>query len=150
LTISLISWLAELMDIRTPMVRSSKLPVQGKRTELLAAICESLIGTTTATARTETGATIYLSPLGSADYLVNEMPIMTERGVRVEFQHYEHPEYRQLFPPFQPFASVLDLLFNEGENGLGIIRSGRRPPFPPLEAALQLNAAANSGSKESE
>lgn len=126
LTIHLLRWFAEVMGIGTPTLRSSELPVQGKRTELLAEICGSL------------GATTYLSALGSAEYLVNELPVMTERGIEVAFQHYQHPEYSQLFPPFQPYASALDLLFNEGENALAIIRSGRRPPLLPQEAALQL------------
>jgi hypothetical protein len=132
LTISLLGWFAKVMDIRTPTLRSSELPVQGKRTELLAEICESL------------GATTYLSALGSAEYLVNELPVMTERGIEVVFQHYEHPVYNQLFPPFQPYASALDLLFNEGENALAIIRSGRRPPFLPQEVMLQLSEKGNS------
>ncbi len=132
LTVSLLRWFAEVMDVRTPMLRSSELPVQGKRTDLLAEICVAL------------GATSYLSPLGSAEYLLNELPIMTERGIEVVFQHYEHPVYRQLFPPFQPYACALDLLFNEGENALAIIRSGRRPPFLPQEAVLQLSGKGNS------
>jgi hypothetical protein len=77
--------------------------------------------------------------LGSAEYLVNELAVMTERSVEVAFQHYEHPIYRQLFPPFQPYACILDLLFNEGENALAIVRSGRRPAFLPQEAALHVH-----------
>ena len=127
LTISLLRWLAETLGIKTPMVRSSELAVVGKRTHLLADICSL------------SGATTYVSPLGSADYLLNELPILTGRGVNVVFQHYEHPSYRQLFPPFQAHASALDLLFNEGENALAIIRSGRRPPFAPAEVPLHLN-----------
>lgn len=127
LTIGLVRWFAQIMDIRTPMLRSSELDVQGKRTELLTEICVSL------------GATSYLSPLGSVEYLVNDLPIITGRGIEVGFQHYEHPLYQQLFPPFQPYASALDLLFNEGENSLAIIRSGRRPPLPLSEAALQFS-----------
>ena len=34
---------------------------------------------------------------------------------------YHHPEYRQLYPPFTPFLSVIDLLFNEGVNSLAIL-----------------------------
>ncbi len=127
LTIGLTRWFTEAMGIRTPLIRSSELPVQGKRTELLAEICGLL------------GATTYLSSLGSAEYLVNELAVMTERSVEVAFQHYEHPIYRQLFPPFQPYACILDLLFNEGENALAIVRSGRRPAFLPQEAALHVH-----------
>ena len=132
LTIGVLRWLAEVMQIKTPIFRSSELPVQGKRTDLLANICSW------------SEATTYLSPLGSAAYLLEELPLLTDRGVEVLFQHYEHPEYRQLFPPFQPYASALDLLFNEGENALQIIRSGRRLPFGPEEAAVRLNERVNS------
>ncbi|MFZ1132843.1 MAG: WbqC family protein [Terriglobales bacterium] len=124
LTVTLVRWLVEDMGITTPIVRSSELAVDGKRTELLGEICNL------------SGATTYVSPLGSADYLLDELPILTGRGVEVVFQHYEHPTYRQLFPPFQPYASVLDLLFNEGENSLAAIRSGRREPLAPTEVAV--------------
>jgi hypothetical protein len=132
LTVGLLQWLAEAMDIKTITLKSSELPVEGKRTELLAEICASQ------------SATSYLSPLGSVEYLVNDLPMLAERGIEVAFQHYEHPTYQQLFPPFQPYASALDLLFNEGDNALTIIRSGRRPPFLPQEASLQLHEKENS------
>jgi hypothetical protein len=132
LTVGLLRWLAEELGIETPIVRSSELSAQGKRTDLLAEICNL------------SGATTYVSPLGSADYLLNELPILTGRGVDVVFQHYEHPSYRQLFPPFQAYASTLDLLFNEGENALAIIRSGRRTPFAPADVVQQQNSAQSS------
>lgn len=127
LTIGLIHWFKEVLAIKTPLLRSSELPVQGRRTDLLAEVCSAL------------GATAYLSPLGSAEYLLGEREILAGRGIDVTFQHYEHPVYKQLFPPFQPYASALDLLFNEGDDALRIIRSGRRKPFLPEEAASHLN-----------
>jgi RimJ/RimL family protein N-acetyltransferase len=125
LTIGLFHWLMETLGITTPIVRSSELAVSGKRTHLLAEVCGLL------------GATTYISPLGSAGYLLSELTILTDRGIGVVFQHYQHPQYRQVFPPFEAHASVLDLLFNEGENSLSIIRSGRRSPFAPVEVASQ-------------
>lgn len=132
LNICLLRWLAEVLGIKTQIVRSSELAVDGKRTHLLAEICSLL------------GATTYISPLGSADYLLHELPILTSRGVDVVFQHYDHPSYRQLFPPFQPHASALDLLFNEGEASLATVRSGRRTPFAPSEVAQRLNEKVGS------
>jgi hypothetical protein len=127
MTVALLRWLSESLGIFTPIVRSSDLIVAGKRTHLLGEICSSL------------GATTYFSPVGSAEYLLNELPILTSRGVDVVFHRYEHPFYRQLFPPFQPQASVIDLLFNEGQNSLEILRSGRRGPFLPAELVADLN-----------
>jgi hypothetical protein len=131
LTSGIISWFADILNIRTPIVFSSDLPVQGKRTELLAEICTHL------------GASLYLSPIGSAAYLLEEMEALTARGIAVEFQHYEHPDYRQLFPPFQPYACTLDLMMNEGCQASDIIRSGRRRPLLPEQIGGQLNRGVN-------
>lgn len=131
LTISLLRWFAEVIGITTPMVRSSELPVRGKRTERLAQLCISL------------GASAYLSPFGSSEYLIDELPVLTGRGIAVSFHHYEHPVYRQMFPPFHSHACILDLLFNEGDNALQIIRSGRRQPLLPEEIASQIYDPVN-------
>ncbi len=126
LNVSLISWLMRALRLKTPIVRSSQLAVDGKRTHLLAEICNLL------------SADVYISPLGSADYLLQDLAILTDRNVKVYFQHYEHPVYRQNFSPFQSHACLLDLLFNEGEESLEIIRSGRRTPFTPAEASTRI------------
>jgi WbqC-like protein family len=123
LDIQLIQWFMNVLGVRTSILLSSHLEQPGKRMDLLANICESL------------RATEYVSPLGSAAYLLQEMDILLDKGIDVSFQHYEHPTYRQLFPPFCPYASVLDLIFNEGDRALEILRSGRRTPFLPDEVS---------------
>jgi hypothetical protein len=110
----LISRICETLGIFTPLLRSTDLGVEGKRSELTAEICRQV------------GSRIYLSAAGSAAYLLGELPEFTSRGLEVVFQNYEHPEYTQQFPPFVPFTSVIDLIFNEGPASLGILRSGRR------------------------
>lgn len=47
-----------------------------------------------------------------------------QTGVRLHYQDYVHPRYRQLFGEFIPYLSIVDLLFNEGERSLEILRSG--------------------------
>lgn len=123
LNIRLIEWFMNTLGIETRLVISSGLRQSGKRTELLANLCESQ------------QAKLYVSPLGSSVYLLKEKDTLLARGIEVVFQHYEHPEYKQLFPPFQPFASVLDLIFNEGPRSREILRGGRRPPLLPAEVA---------------
>ncbi|HZU42534.1 MAG TPA: WbqC family protein [Terriglobales bacterium] len=130
LNLRIIEWLCSAMQVRRNFVSASALQATGRRTELLANICVEL------------GATEYLSPLGSAEYLLAEMQAMALRGVDVTFQHYEHPVYRQQHPPFVPYASALDLLLNEGPNALEIIRSGRRPAYQPSEVMLPQVAEA--------
>ncbi|HSZ01817.1 MAG TPA: WbqC family protein, partial [Terriglobales bacterium] len=121
LDIRLIEWFMDVLGIQTPLLLSSRLEQPGRRTELLANICESI------------GAKQYLSPLGSSAYLLQEIHVLLEKDIDVAFQHYEHPQYRQLFRPFCPYASILDLIFNEGERALEVLRSGRRIPFLPDE-----------------
>lgn len=121
LNVRLIEWFMNVLGIRTPLCFSSRLNVQGKRTELLANICSFL------------GATTYVSPIGSAGYLLREIDLLEHRSIEIRFHNYEHPEYQQMFPPFVAYASVLDLLFNEGGRALEIIRSGRRECLLPQQ-----------------
>jgi hypothetical protein len=132
LNLRLIQWLCRLLDIRTELLRSSDLAEKGTRSELLTNLCLRL------------RANYYLSPLGSSVYLLEDIDQFTRAGIDVGFQHYEHPEYRQLFSPFQSHASVLDLIFNEGGGAISILRSGRRPAFTVAEVAC----AVGSGSKK--
>ena len=71
----------------------------------------------------------YMCRRSACWFIPEKKDILLARGIEVVFQYYEHPEYKQLFPPFQPFASVLDLIFNEGPRSRGPLRGGRRPPF---------------------
>jgi hypothetical protein len=128
LNLRLIEWLRGLLGIRTRMARSSDLAEDGRRCELLVNLCRRL------------QADFYLSPLGSAGYLLEDLGKFSDHGIVVAFHHYEHPQYRQLFLPFCPYASVLDLLFNEGDGAMEIIRSGRKPPLPPERAAAASTA----------
>ncbi len=69
------------------------------------------------------GAECYLSPLGSKAN-IDENNISPPNNIKLEYHNYEHPIYRQLYGDFIPYLSVIDLLFNEGERSLEIIRSG--------------------------
>jgi WbqC-like protein len=129
LNLQLIQWLMRWLGVTTPLVRSSSLNRQGKRSELLASICAAM------------DATSYLSPIGSAEYLLREVNAFEAQNIEVSFHHYQHPQYRQQFGAFIPYASVLDLLFNEGERSMEIIRSGRGIPFSVEQVAAQVAEA---------
>lgn len=117
LNILLIRWCMQQLSITTPTLRSSEVGCRGKRSELLAGIGQQL------------QADCYLSALGSAEYLLNEEAEFTGRHIEVRYQHYEHPAYEQQFPPFVPYASVIDALFNLGDRAIEVLRSGRKPSF---------------------
>jgi WbqC-like protein len=124
LNVRIIEWMMDCLGIKVQLKKSSELGCDGKRSQLLVNICEAL------------SANSYLSPIGSAGYLLAELDLFEQRNIEVTFQHYEHPRYRQQFGEFIPYAATLDLLFNEGERAGEIVRSGRRAPFRPEEVAL--------------
>ncbi len=116
LNCSMIAWIAERLGLAHELVRSSTLATQGRRSERLFSICHAV------------GATTYLAPPGSREYLEEDRGAFTEAGIDVLVHAYEHPVYPQAFPPFQPYASVIDALFNLGpEATAACLRSGRRP-----------------------
>ena len=127
LNVRLIEWLVRSLGIKVPLVLSSTLKVEGRRSALNLTICDHLRAKT------------YYSAIGSAVYLLSDADSFTRKGIEVFFQNYSHPEYRQCFPPFCPYASTLDLVFNEGPRSLEIIRRGRRMPFTPVEVAVRLH-----------
>jgi hypothetical protein len=118
LNVSLIKWMIAQLGIPTESRMSSDLSVTGTRGTLVAKLCESV------------GATRYLSPAGAEAYLLEDRPAFDDRAIAVDLHVYEHPVYRQCFSPFEPYASALDLLLNEGDRSLAILRSGRRAPRP--------------------
>jgi hypothetical protein len=62
--------------------------------------------------------------------------MFAEEGIAVYFHNYSCPEYEQRFPPFLPYASAVDLLFNKGPESGEIMRSGRKVPLRPAEVLL--------------
>jgi hypothetical protein len=106
----------EILGIKTPITLSSTLNVESERSILLTEICEY------------NSCRSYLSPRGASEYLWNDREIFEKRDIKVFLQEFNHPNYSQVYDPFIPFASVLDLVFNEGPRSLDIIRSGIRNP----------------------
>jgi len=107
--------LREAFDIRTPLVRSSELDVEGARGELILDICRAV------------GADTLLAGLGgSRGYL--DVEAFARAGVRVEFQQFRHPQYRQCGPqPFIPGLSAIDALFNCGPASRAMLRAEGAP-----------------------
>ena len=68
---------------------------------------------------------IYLSGSSAKNYMDEEL--FNEEGIRVEWIDYSnYPEYRQIYPPFEHKVSIIDLIFNEGENAQQFIKSERK------------------------
>jgi hypothetical protein len=111
LTIGIIQKIQALLGIETPVLRASAMHGVGTKAELLASLCR------------EVGATEYVSPPGSQEY-VDESDAFERAGIPVRYFNFQHPEYPQLFGDFLPYMSCIDLLFNCGDRSLGLIESG--------------------------
>jgi WbqC-like protein family len=81
-------------------VRSSSLPASGHKTDRLLSILTHL------------GATHYISGPAARDYLEEQK--LAEAGISLEYMVYDYPEYPQLYPPFDPQVSIIDLLLMTG------------------------------------
>jgi hypothetical protein len=104
LNLALIDLVWRAFGLTTPTRRASTLGVTGKKSGLLLDICR------------KTGATVYLSGPSGRDYL--EQSLFSDAGIGIEFHEFHHPEYPQRFAPFVPGLASIDLLLNEGPDGI--------------------------------
>ncbi len=102
LNLRLIRWACGQLQIETPIRFSREFHPKGSKTERLVGILKQV------------NATVYLSGLAAQAYLIPKL--LENEGIRLEYKKYNYPEYPQLFPPFEPYVSVIDLLFMTGEN----------------------------------
>ena len=103
--------LARILGIdKTKFMRSSVLEgIDGAKTDRLIQILEAV------------GATHYISGPSAKDYI--EFEEFVEAKIGLEFIEYDYSPYKQLHPPYNPYVSILDLLFMEGESALAFIKS---------------------------
>jgi len=108
-TIDLTIALAREIGIsQTRFMRSSDLPgIHGEKTDRLVEIL------------TRVGAKHYLSGPSARDYIEAEK--FQRVGITLEYVDYNYPEYAQLYPPYDPHVTILDLLFMVGEQALSYI-----------------------------
>lgn len=111
-TIDLTVTLAGLLGIsRTKFMRSSEITgIEGAKSDRLVEILKKI------------GASHYISGPSAKDYIEDEK--FSDAGITLEYMQYDYPEYPQLYPPFDPQVSVLDLLFMVGPDSMEYIQPG--------------------------
>ena len=95
------------LGLNTEIKFSSSLGIMGKDTGRLVDICLYL------------GASEYLTGDAAKDYL--DESLLSQNDIKLEYHHYQHPVYNQLYGEFIPYLSVIDLLFNHGNESLDIL-----------------------------
>lgn len=113
LNISLIKTISSFLGIELNYVKASDLGIVSKGNELLLSICQKL------------DAKIYLSGVSGKDYLDEQA--FAKENIKVIYQKFHHPIYSQLFDPFEPCMSTIDLIFNHGAKSLDMIMGNDVP-----------------------
>jgi hypothetical protein len=99
----------ELGNAQTRFMRSSELAdINGQKTDRLIQILQAV------------GGTHYISGPSARDYIEKEKFDIV--GITLEYMEYNYPEYPQLYPPFDPYVSILDLLFMTGPEASNYIQ----------------------------
>ncbi|MES2514154.1 MAG: WbqC family protein [Bacteroidota bacterium] len=101
--VSFIKGICSLLGITTQIIDSRDLNLEGDRNIRLLEACKKL------------NATTYISGPAAKSYLDTEL--FSKENIEVEWMDYsEYKTYQQVFQPFQHGVSVLDLIFNTGDN----------------------------------
>lgn len=96
-------WILFTLKIDVEIVRATDLNFKGQKSDLVLDMCKKL------------GADIYIFGAQGENYCDKES--FENAGIKPIFQHYNHPVYPQLWDKgFSPNLSVIDLLFNVGED----------------------------------
>lgn len=53
--------------------------------------------------------------------------VFSDHGIKVIYDEFHHPIYKQVYDPFIPCMSIVDLLFNHGDKSLDIINGVDMP-----------------------
>ena len=102
----------ELGIAHTRFMRSLEIPgIDGQKTDRLIQIL------------THVGATHYISGLSARDYI--EQDKFDAAGITLEYMEYDYPEYPQLYPPYDPTVTILDLLFMTGPEASGYLAQNK-------------------------
>ncbi len=111
INVHMVKYLAEALGLtKKKLVLASELETREGSTERLIDICQKM------------GGDVYLSGKDGAKYM--DVELFKQEGIQVVFQNYVHPRYDQLYGDFEPFLSVIDLLFNCGPESLSILKKG--------------------------
>ena len=102
--------ICKILDIKTKIRHSAEFNLIDGQTERLLGICK------------DCNADVYISGPAAKDYL--DENIFIQNNIKVEWMNYSnYPEYQQVFEPFEHGVTILDLIFNKGENASKFLKS---------------------------
>ncbi len=113
LNIKIIKLACDILGIKKKIIFSSDLNLKDKnmeKTEKVINLCKNQ-------------GIAHLYDAEGAEKILDKS-LFQKEGISVDFQEFLHPEYPQLWGEFVPYISIIDLIFNQGDKSLSIIRSG--------------------------
>jgi len=100
--------LINFLGIKNEIITSSSLNPISSKSDLILELCQKV------------NAHEYISGPFGHDYL--DLKSFENAGIKVQFHDYLHPVYSQKFEGFEPNMSIIDLLFNHGNESLKILK----------------------------
>ena len=105
--------LNKFLKISTKISFSTDYNIGDGKTERLINICK------------QSNSNIYLSGPSAKNYI--DEALFTKNNINLEwFDYIGYKEYEQLYPPFEHGVSILDLIFNTGEDAYKYLKSTRK------------------------
>ena len=102
--------ICKILDIKTKIRHSTEFNLIDGQTERLLGICK------------DCNTDVYISGPAAKDYF--DEALAKKENIKVEWMNYSnYPEYQQVFEPFEHGVTILDLIFNEGENATKFMKS---------------------------
>jgi len=109
LNIVLLKWICRELGIKTPILMSRDLQLEGSKTDRLIDALKKV------------GASSYLSGPKAKDYLEEDK--FADNSIGLEYKVYDYPEYPQFHGEFAGNVSIIDLLFHCGPDSKNYIPS---------------------------
>lgn len=106
----MLAWFLDTLGIAVPVRSAGEWNFQGEKSALVLDMC------------TQVGARDYIFGAQGRDYA--DLAAFQAAGVRAHFQDYRHPRYAQLHGEFESHLSIVDLLFNCGDESRDILLAG--------------------------
>lgn len=105
--------ICRLLEIKTKLSWSMDYQLSGDKTSRLVNLCQ------------QAGATRYLSGPAAKAYLDEDL--FRQANIAITYMDYSgYREYEQLYPPFEPRVSIVDLIFNQGPESRSYLKSFRQ------------------------
>jgi hypothetical protein len=118
LNLDLLDDLRSLLNVTTPMVRSSTMGSRGARGGLVLSLC------------LEVGATTYVTPPGAIGYLADAAESFADAGIEIVVHAYDHPTYDQVGSAFLSHASSVDAIARTGRGAPDVLARGHELWLP--------------------